>query len=115
MLPNLTTCLSDVLSFLPLASHISVRIKNSDGGTSIVICEWVGFGYTLTSLLMNVLYMWLSGKTVGIYAYNLHSLNKKNLTSDTPLNAALKDLILELNDSAKALVALLTKKFKTSS
>ena len=56
-------------------------------------------------------FCWLSGKTVGIYAYNLHSLNKKNLTSDTPLNAALKDLILELNDSAKALVALLIKKF----
>jgi hypothetical protein len=50
-----------------------------------------------------------------IYMYNLHILNKMNLTSDTPLNAALNDLILELNDSAKALVALLTKKFKTSS
>ena len=43
------------------------------------------------------------------------SLNMKNLMSVTPLSAALKALILALNDSAYALVDRLTKKFSTSS
>lgn len=51
----------------------------------------------------------------GDYAYSFVSLKRKNFISVTPLKAALNALILALNDSAKALVALLTKKFKTSS
>ena len=45
------------------------------------------------------------------YAYNLASLYKKKALSLTPLNCALNALILALNDSAAALVALLSKKF----
>ena len=51
----------------------------------------------------------------GDYAYSFVSLKRKNFISVTPLKAALNALILALNDSAKALVSLLTKKFKTSS
>ena len=40
----------------------------------------------------------------------LVSLYKKNALSLTPLNCALNALILALNDSAAALVALLSKK-----
>ena len=41
---------------------------------------------------------------------NLASLYKKKALSLTPLNCALNALILALNDSAAALVALLSKK-----
>lgn len=51
----------------------------------------------------------------GDYAYSFVSPKRKNFISVTPLKAALNALVLALNDSAKALVALLTKKFKTSS
>ena len=49
--------------------------------------------------------------SISFYAYNLASLYKKNALSLTPLNCALNALILALNDSAAALVALLSKKF----
>ena len=52
---------------------------------------------------------------LGDEAYSCVSLERKKFISVTPLKAALNALILALNDSAKALVALLTKKFKTSS
>ena len=47
-----------------------------------------------------------------IYANNFSSLKRKNLTSVTPLRFALKCFILELKDSAFALVVLLSKKLR---
>ncbi len=49
------------------------------------------------------------------YAYILASLNRKKAVSLTPLEVALKALILALNDSAEALVARLLKKFRMDS
>lgn len=43
-------------------------------------------------------------------AHSLASLNKKNGISVTPLNSLLKALTFALNNSAPALVCLLTKK-----
>ena len=51
----------------------------------------------------------------GDYAYSFVNLKRKNLISVTPLSDALNALIFALNDSANALVALLTKKFRISS
>ena len=45
------------------------------------------------------------------YAYNLATLNKKNLISATPLKSALNAFNFALNDSAAAFVCLPTKKF----
>ena len=54
-------------------------------------------------------------KPRGLSIHSLVSLKRKNLISVTPLKDALNAFIFALNDSAKAFVALLTKKFKTSS
>jgi|GEM_PF-5712079 len=51
---------------------------------------------------------WIMPKSC-VYAKILANLYKKNLTSFTPLNCALKALILALKDSAEALVDLLIK------
>ena len=41
---------------------------------------------------------------LGNYAYNLVTLKRKNLISDTPLKDALNAFIFALNDSAKAFI-----------
>ena len=46
---------------------------------------------------------------LGGYAKSLDNLNKKNALSRTPLSCNLKFFILALNDSAEALVLLLSK------
>lgn len=46
------------------------------------------------------------------YAYTFANLKRKNFISTTPLNDALKALILALKASAAAFVLLLTKKFR---
>jgi len=52
----------------------------------------------------------LEGVKLQVYIFD--NLNKKNLTSLTPLDVDLKALILALKDSAEAFVTLLIKKLR---
>ena len=81
-------------------SNLASQIQETADGLGCNITQYTYLGITFI----------FSG--VAQWAKSFSNLKRKNFTSFTPLKLALKPFIFELNDSAFALVLLLSKKFR---